>query len=97
MASVFRMSVFGRAFATRERGAEIREAFRSHSAGERTTIDFAGIANVSYSFADEFLGVLASEPLWDCGRRFDIVNAAPSIERVVGRAIERRVGEPAPC
>lgn len=97
MASVFRMSVFGRAFATRERGAEIREAFRSHSAGECTAVDFAGVANVSYSFADEFLGVLVSEPLPDGGRRFDIVNAAPSIERIAGRAIERRLREPVSC
>ncbi|HEV2974686.1 MAG TPA: DUF4325 domain-containing protein [Solirubrobacteraceae bacterium] len=97
MASVFRMSMFGRAFATRERGAKIREAFLSHSAGEHATIDFADIANISYSFADEFLGVLIVDPLPDGGRRFDLVNVSPSIERVAERAIKRRQGEFVPC
>lgn len=97
MALVFKMSAFGRAFATRERGAEVREAFLSHSAGEHATIDFADIANISYSFADEFLGVLVADPLPDGGRRFDLVNASPSIERVSERAIKRRQGELLSC
>jgi hypothetical protein len=97
MTSVFKMSAFGRAFATRDRGAEIRELFLSHARDEHVTIDFAEIANISYSFADEFLGVLTADPLPGGGTRFDLINASPAITRVANRAIARRQREPVAC
>lgn len=52
------MSQFGRSFATRGRGEELRdEVVHSLDQGEPILVlDFAGVTNLTYSFADEFVG-----------------------------------------
>jgi hypothetical protein len=96
MALLFSLREFGRAFATRGRGEELRNVLLARSAaGEVTTVDFADVTNVSYSFADEFLGVLVSV---DGGApRVHLVNMADPVDRVVTQAMSRRRGEAVPC
>jgi hypothetical protein len=59
-------------------------------------IDFAGVTNVSYSFADEFLGVPVASPSATVPL-MRLVNVEPSVDRVVKDAIGRRRGEPVAC
>jgi hypothetical protein len=96
MALLFSLREFGQAFATRGRGEELRNEFLARSAGQEVTkIDFTDVTNVSYSFADEFLGVLVSSTR--DAPRVELVNMAESVERVVTQAMSRRRGEPVPC
>ncbi|HVP02038.1 MAG TPA: DUF4325 domain-containing protein [Solirubrobacteraceae bacterium] len=91
MALLLRMRDFGTTFGTRERGAELREALLARASGEPIlVIDFDEVTNVSYSFADEFVGKLAAEP----GDRFelDLRNMRESVERTVETARQRRTG-----
>jgi anti-anti-sigma regulatory factor len=93
----FNLNEFGATFATRGRGKELREELLSRMAGEEMIeVDFAGVTNVSYSFADEFFGVLmsctgAGVPV------ARLVNVEPAVDRVVSDAIGRRRGEPVTC
>lgn len=83
----FALNEFGQSFATRGRGNELRQQLeRLTMHGELATVDFAGVSNVSYSFADEFLGKLAQSDRLTV----EIVNANDSVNRVVQRAIDRR-------
>jgi hypothetical protein len=83
---------FGTSFATRARGREIREDLASAAAKGVVEIDFAGVTNVSYSFADEFVGKLSAD-----GLELTCVNMAPAVERSVARAVGRRTGSPVGC
>lgn len=85
----FQLSEYGRVFSTRPRGKEIREELaRRLNDGEQAFISFDGVARVSQSFSDEFLGVLLS----DLGQDRVLVEGdlAPSVVRVLGRALDRR-------
>lgn len=85
----FRLSEYGRVFSTRPRGQEIREELLQRLAdGDRVAISFDGVARVSQSFSDEFLGALLS----DIGPDRVLVDGemAPAVARVLGRAIHRR-------
>ena len=53
-------------------------------------IDFADITNVSYSFADEFVGKLAAEN--SDALTIELTNMSPAVQRIVCRAQERRAG-----
>ena len=87
MALRFELSEFGGAFATRGRGREVREELLRRVDGSQVAIlDFTGVSNVTYSFADEFAGKLAA----DDSLRLEIENMAPNVARSVDRAIERR-------
>ncbi len=96
MALTFNLRGFGHAFATRGRGRELREKLLDELDQEPVVkIDFAGVAHISYSFADEFLGVLVA----DEGRALsvELANLEPSVDRVARDAIGRRRGEAVAC
>jgi hypothetical protein len=96
MPLLFALKEFGRAFATRERGAELRTKLVALSAdGDQVVVDFGGVSNISYSFADEFLGVLASDG--SCHREVEAINMTSPVDRIVRDALSRRRGEPVPC
>lgn len=89
MALMFTLSDFGQTFATRERAAELREDLvRRAAEHDEVIVDFAGVTNVSYSFADEFLGKLCA----DATVRVHAENLAPRVARIADRAVERRAG-----
>lgn len=89
MALTFMLSDFGRTFATRERGAELRDLLLERAAVDKDVIvDFADVTNVSYSFADEFLAKLCV----DGAVRVRRENASERVARIADRAIERRGG-----
>jgi len=91
MAAVFSLREFGSAFATRERGAELRRMLlESHADELELVIDFADITNVSYSFADEFVGKLAAET--SGALTLELSNMSATVQRIVRRAQERRTG-----
>lgn len=85
----FRLSEHGRVFSTRPRGRELREGLLQRlDAGERVVISFEGVARVSQSFSDEFLGALLS----DIGPDRVLVDGemVPAVARVLSRALDRR-------
>lgn len=85
----FQLSEYGRVFSTRPRGRELREGLLQRLASEdRVVISFDGVARVSQSFSDEFLGALLS----DIGPDRVLVDGemAPAVARVLGRALHRR-------
>jgi hypothetical protein len=90
----FRLNEFGRAFATRGRGTELREELVTRAEqSDIVVIDFEGVTNVSYSFADEFAGKLAAEtPL-----RVEPANMTAGVARTVESAIRRRAGDALAC
>jgi anti-anti-sigma regulatory factor len=89
MALTFVLNDFGQTFATRERGAELRsELLQQLADGRDVVIDFAGVTNVSYSFADEFLGKLCADPAVNVASR----NLSPRVARIADRATARRAG-----
>jgi hypothetical protein len=83
---------FGASFATRGRGRDLREDLVAKASASRIVVDFAEVTNVSYSFADEFVGKLVAD-----GYDLDVVNMAPSVERSVRRAMTRRAGASVGC
>jgi hypothetical protein len=91
MATVFNLREFGSAFATRERGAELRRTVLQNYADDLVlVIDFTDVTNVSYSFADEFVGRLAAESSETLS--IELANMSATVQRVVRRAQERRGG-----
>ena len=92
MALSYILKDFGTSFATRDRGRELREDLVSRASAPQATLDFAGVTNVSYSFADEFMGKLSTE-----GFELELVNMVPAVERSVRRAVGRRTGSPVGC
>jgi STAS-like domain of unknown function (DUF4325) len=92
MALSYILKDFGTSFATRDRGRDLREDLLSRAPVGPVVLDFAGVTNVSYSFADEFMGKLSAQG-------FDLAfeNMAPAVERSVRRAVGRRTGAPAGC
>jgi hypothetical protein len=98
MALLFSLKDFGRAFATRGRGEELRLELLTRSTGEDLAIiDFAEVTNVSYSFADEFLGVLVSGDDEQHLPRVKPINMISPVDRTVQRAMSRRRGTPIAC
>lgn len=87
MALHFTLGGFGRSFATRGRGAELRGLLLERIGTESDVVlDFSGVAHVTYSFADELVGRLTA----DHGLDVELDNAEPSVERIVRRAVDRR-------
>ncbi len=94
MALQFRLIEFGRSFATRGRGEELRKELIARVEDEDVAIlDFSGVTNVSYSFADEFVGKLAAERT----PRVESANMSAEVARSVERAVARRSGETIAC
>jgi hypothetical protein len=83
---------FGTSFATRARGAELREDVLARGGGDAVQLDFSDVTNVSYSFADEFFGKLSA-----AGVELEYINMAAPVERSVQRAVARRTGTPVGC
>jgi hypothetical protein len=89
MTAVFSLSDFGRAFATRERGAELRDGLlEQYPDAAEVVIDLAGVANFSYSFADEFFGKLAGEK----GVKVVVKNGTSRLDAILARAVATRHG-----
>jgi hypothetical protein len=97
MALTFNLREFGHTFATRGRGKEVRDELLTRLAGESAVrLDFEGVTNVSYSFADELLGALVTNDD-DGAPVVEFVNMGAPIDRVVRDAVSRRRGEPVAC
>jgi hypothetical protein len=98
MTLTFSLREFGHAFATRGRGRELREVLLSRLPEDEqlVEIDLGGVTNISYSFADELLGVLVS-PGEESRLTLRLTNVDLTIERVVNDAISRRRGELTAC
>ena len=92
MAPSYILKNFGSSFATRDRGRELRKDLLSQIQGNQAILDFAGVTNISYSFADEFMGKLSA-----AGFDLDFINMAPAVERSVRRAVSRRSGSAVSC
>jgi len=89
MALLFSLREFGSTFATRGRGAELREIVLARRADAQVVIvDFADVTNVSYSFADEFVGKLSAEH--SQGLEIELANMAETVDRTVRSAQRRR-------
>jgi hypothetical protein len=94
MATRFKLIEFSRTFATRERGAELREELAQRAGSEvDVVVDFDQVTNVSYSFADEFLAKLCADGRYCVTTE----NARPGVDRIVRRAVGRRAGDAALC
>jgi hypothetical protein len=94
MATRFKLNEFSQTFATRERGSELREELAQRMGSDKdVVVDFDGVTNISYSFADEFLGKLCAED----DVRVTVENARSGVARIAGRAVERRAGAAASC
>lgn len=94
MATRFKLNEFSQTFATRERGTELRAELAERVGDQGSVIvDFDGVTNISYSFADEFLGKLCA-----AGEMKVVVeNARPGVARIANRAVQRRAGFVASC
>ena len=94
MAVVFRVGEHGYSFATRGRGAELRNEVVARTAENQAVIlDFDGVTNVSYSFADEFVGKLSSDRP---SHLVELANMTDTVGDTVRRAQERRT-RPVAC
>ena len=80
--TTLRLSDFGATFATRQRVDEIGAALQ---AGDRITIDFAGVKVASPSFVDELLGLVS-----EAFSQADIAGASDDIGALIERVIARR-------
>lgn len=98
MSLTFNLREFGHSFATRGRGRELREVLLERlDDGERIVeIDFREITNVSYSFADEFLGVLVASND-ETPFTLRLMNVGSAVDRVLQDAMSRRRGELSAC
>lgn len=83
---------FGTSFATRARGAELRVDALAKAGGTVVQLDFSDVTNVSYSFADEFVGKLSAS-----GVELEYINMAAPVKRSIQRAVARRTGAAAGC
>jgi hypothetical protein len=84
----------GRTFATRGRATEMREQVSADLARDgHLVIDFAGVTNITYSFADELVGKLIAEN----DGRVEPVNMDPLVASTVARAVERRTHVGSTC
>lgn len=82
----------GRAFSTRARGEEIRIEIEGLAASSNEVlIDFAGVRSVSYSFADELVGVFASAyASGDLAARPLVIGLSAQAQRVLLGSLDQR-------
>jgi hypothetical protein len=83
---------YGQAFSTRARAEQIRAEIEQLAAGGRDVlIDFEGVRSVSYSFADELIGVFASRYEADNDSlRPVVIGLSAQAQRVLLGSLERR-------
>jgi hypothetical protein len=88
----FRLSTYGRAFSTRPRGSELLAVLEAQASNAPIVdIDFDGVTSISYSFADEFVGVLmrrVADGEYEFQAHLEHVPAA--LRRVILRSLENR-------
>jgi hypothetical protein len=92
MSMRFALSDHGQVFSTRSRGATLL-ALLEQSVDDvgAVQVDFAGVRNISYSFADEFVGELlerASTGRYPCP--IVLLNTNTESERVIADSLRRR-------
>jgi hypothetical protein len=87
MQAIVELGFLGRSFATRGKGAEVRQRLVREATDCEAVVDFTGVAYVSYSFADEFIGRLATE---HPEIHLETVGLEGDVERVVRRVLARR-------
>jgi anti-anti-sigma regulatory factor len=97
---VFPLAPHGRVFSTRPLGAELLHAVQQLAAdADCIKIDFEGVQQVSYSFADEFAGALVERARnSDWHGQLLFANVSPKIARVIEGSLRRRgldIGEDA--
>ncbi len=82
----------GTTLATRPLARQLREDLAEAAAGKQEVVlDFAGVSGTSHSFADEFVAQLAEEvKSGEQSFSLAIHAAAPDVERVIRKALERR-------
>jgi hypothetical protein len=82
----------GQAFSTRARAEQIRAEIEQLAAGAgNVLIDFEGVGSVSYSFADELVGVFASRYETDHGAlRPVVIGLTAQAQRVLLGSMEQR-------
>jgi STAS-like domain of unknown function (DUF4325) len=82
----------GQVFSTRVRAEQIRLEIEQLAAGGRDVlIDFEGVRSVSYSFADELVGVFASRYEADrSSLRPVVIGLTAQAQRVLLGSLERR-------
>lgn len=82
----------GQAFSTRARAEQIRAEIEQLAAGGRDVlIDFEGVRSVSYSFADELVGVFASRYEADHqALRPIVIGLTAQAQRVLLGSLEQR-------
>lgn len=88
----------GHAFSTRARAEELRAEIEQLASGAaEVLIDFEGVRSVSYSFADELVGVLAAQYVADSKQpRPVVIGLSAQAQRVLlGSLSQRGVSEDA--
>ena len=82
----------GQAFSTRAKAEQIRAEIEQLAAGARDVlIDFEGVRSVSYSFADELIGVFASRFEADHNSlRPVVIGLTAQAQRVLIGSLEQR-------
>jgi hypothetical protein len=95
-ASIMQFSIahYGSVFSTRSRGARVLADLRERARADGATcvvVDFAGVRNASYSFADEFVGTLMSDAQHGVlDFTVALENASPQVQRVLDRSLSNR-------
>lgn len=82
----------GQAFSTRARAEQIRAEIEQLAAGASDVlIDFEGVRSVSYSFADELVGILASRfEARESSLRPVVIGLSAQAQRVLLGSLEQR-------
>lgn len=89
---VFQLSAYGTAFSTRALGAKLLNELIESAADQATVVvDFSGVRLVSYSFADEFVGGLATRrEAADLTFVPYLSNLGDDPRRIIGRSLANR-------
>ena|ERR1700689_49966 len=90
----YRLADYSLVLSTRDRGRRMRGDLLEKieaAPNEPQVIDVDGVLSASYSFVDEFFGVLAQ----DMGDALpEIINAPPAVVRTIERSLVRRGLDP---
>jgi hypothetical protein len=88
----YALAEHGKTLATRPLGQQLRtDLVQQAGSADAVALDFSGVISTSHSFADEFVARLAEEiKLGEATFQISICGAAPEVERVVLKALERR-------
>ena len=81
--------------ASRKTAAVDRHKLLGHTAaGNKVAIDLSSVLSLSYSYADELIGVLAAVQGWEwLIKNVQLKNANEHVLRVIAEAINRRLKE----